>query len=236
MNGLAKMILLVPVLPLVIAGCGMTRATERPPAPIAVIQPTPPETLSPKKGSIWQSADRNTLFLDNKARNVGDIVKVGIDEATKANQQAGTKLKRESTLAMPSVAGALTGIGKLGNLANNPLINGTEVKSSSDLNAEAGNNKTERTSAFKATVSCVVTQVLPNGNLRIEGRQDITINHENQIILVSGVIRPEDIDANNFVASTQIADARIELTGDGDIDDQQRPGMLNRFFNTINLM
>ncbi|MEO5344816.1 MAG: flagellar basal body L-ring protein FlgH [Magnetococcus sp. YQC-9] len=233
MNGLARMFLLLPVLPIMISGCGMTRATERPPAPIAVVQPTPPEALNPKKGSIWQTADRNTLFLDNKARNVGDIVMVGISEITKANSTANSVTARSNTVTAPALQGVLGDTVKLGKLGTSSLLNGAEVASSAD---SSGNGTTARQSTFVARVSCVVTQVLTNGNLRIEGRQDITINHENQIILVSGVIRPEDIDASNYVSSSQMADARIELTGDGDINDQQRPSLINRFLSTINLM
>ncbi len=87
---------------------------------------------------------------------------------------------------------------------------------------------------MKASVSCVVTEVLVNGNLRVEGRQDITVNNENQFILLSGVIRPEDITPDNAVTSTQMADARIEYSGEGDVNDQQRSSWLSRLFATVN--
>ncbi|MBF0192315.1 MAG: flagellar basal body L-ring protein FlgH [Magnetococcales bacterium] len=229
MNGLAKMILLLPVLPIAVSGCGMTRATERPPAPIAIVQPTPPETLTPKKGSIWQSTDRNTLFLDNKARNVGDVVTVKILENAKAEKDATTELTRNNGNNF-NVGGALDMTTLLKSKTPLNSLNATSN------NTFTGEGNTTRESKFSATVSCVVTQVLANGNLRIEGRRDITLNHENQFIVLSGVIRPEDIGADNAVTSAQIADARIEFSGDGDIDDQQRPSWLGRFLSTVNVL
>ncbi|MBF0262494.1 MAG: flagellar basal body L-ring protein FlgH [Magnetococcales bacterium] len=231
MNGLAKMFLLVPVLPIVITGCGMTRASERPPAPIAIVQPTPPETLAPKKGSIWQTTDRNTLFLDNKARNIGDVVMVKVSENPIATKNAKTKLERtnDNTLSMTNALD----VRKLLKL-NNPALAG-EASASSTNNFE-GKGDIARQSKLEAKISCLVTQVMANGNLRIEGRRDITLNNENEYIILSGVIRPEDISADNSVTSDQIADARIEFSGDGDLDDQQRPSWIGRFLTTINIL
>jgi flagellar L-ring protein FlgH len=104
-----------------------------------------------------------------------------------------------------------------------------------DHNFEA-DGATERGYRMFARVSCIVTEVLPNGNLRIEGRQDITINYENQFILISGIVRTENISSENTIQSYQIADARIDYSGDGDLDDQQRPSWLNRLFSTINIL
>ena len=212
-----------------LGGCGMTRASHRNPAPMAVVKPVAPEVLNPKKGSIWQTTDRNTLFLDNKARNIGDIVTVQILEKSKAEKDATTELKRGNTNNL-SLGGMmdLTAVLK----SDQSLATAT----GSSTNDFKGEGNTTRESTLSATVSCVVTEVLPNGNLRIEGRRDITINHENQFILLSGVIRPEDISPENSVTSAQIADARIDYSGDGDIDDQQRPNWVNRLFSTINII
>ena len=213
-----------------VAGCGMTRASRRPPAPIAVVKPVPPEVLAPKRGSIWQTTDRNTLFLDNKARNVGDIVTVSIFEKSNAENDATTELSRENKNRM-NLTGMFNLKPKLAAAAGLAL-----PARAASLHTFEGDGNTTRKSELKATISCVVTEVLSNGNLRIEGRRDITINHENQFILLSGVIRPEDISQNNSVTSAQIADARIDYSGDGDIDEQQRPSWINRFFSTVNLL
>ncbi|MBF0143180.1 MAG: flagellar basal body L-ring protein FlgH [Magnetococcales bacterium] len=212
-----------------VAGCGMTRATQRPPTPVASVRPLPPEVLAPKKGSIWQSTDRNTLFLDNKARNVGDVVTVKIFEKAKADGQAKTKLSRSGSTTL-GLEGALDVTRALKSAVD--LGSATATSDSS----HDGSGETERESNLTATISCMVTEVLPNGNLRIEGRRDITVNAENQFILLSGIIRPEDITAENSVNSAQIADARIDYSGDGDMDDQQRPGWISRFFNSIRVL
>lgn len=216
-----------------VSGCGMTRASARPPVPISVMRPVPPESLVPRKGSIWQTSDRNTLFLDNKARNVGDIVTVRIIENSNAKKEAKTGLNRSGNNALGLVGGLA---GDLQNVLGVPtaLRGDGDVLGVRNTNDFKGDAKTERNSVLKAIVSCVVTEILPNGNLRVEGRQDITVNNENQFILISGVIRPEDITPQNEVASSQMADARIEYSGEGDVNDQQGPSWLGRIFSTIN--
>jgi flagellar L-ring protein FlgH len=224
--------LIIPVMLLVMVvmtGCGLTRASKRPPAPVASVVPVAPEVLAPKKGSIWQSTDRNTLFLDNKARNIGDIITVQISETSSAEKDATTDLSRANSNA--STLGGMLDLTTV--LKSDQTLASATSSTQSDFSG-AGN--TTRESTLLATISCLVTEVLPNGNLRIEGRRDITINFENQFILLSGIVRPEDITPANTVTSAQIADARIDYSGDGDIDDQQRPSWLNRFFSTINII
>lgn len=211
-----------------VSGCGMTRASARPPVPISVMRPVAPESLTPRKGSIWQTSDRNTLFLDNKARNVGDIVTVRIVENSNAKKEAKTGLTRGGKNEF-RLGGALGLSNILGSTSS--VLNGGSINNTNDFKGDA---KTERNSVLKAIVSCVVTEILPNGNLRVEGRQDITVNNENQFILISGVLRPEDITPQNEVASSQMADARIEYSGEGDLNDQQGPSWLSRVFSTIN--
>lgn len=226
----ARWVVAVLLLAVGVSGCGMTRASARPPVPISVMRPVPPESLAPRKGSIWQTSDRNTLFLDNKARNVGDIVTVRIIETSNAKKEAKTGLNRGGTNSF-SLTGALGLSNILGAKPSSTILNSGGITNTNDFKGDA---KTERNSVLKAIVSCVVTEILPNGNLRVEGRQDITVNNENQFILLSGVIRPEDINPQNEVASSQMADARIEYSGEGDVNDQQSPSWLSRIFSTIN--
>lgn len=209
-----------------LTGCNMTRATERPPSPMAVVRPQPVEILNAKKGSIWQSTDRNTLFLDNKARNVGDLVTVLVTENATAQRTASTDLSRDDQDQM--------GVG-----ITSPFFAGSTIADSANItgkHAFKGSGSTARNGTLTTTISCVVIEVLANGNLRIEGRRDITVNHENQFVILSGVIRPEDISPANAVASAQVADARIDYSGDGDINDQQKPGWLNQFLSAIKIL
>ncbi|MBF0369499.1 MAG: flagellar basal body L-ring protein FlgH [Magnetococcales bacterium] len=224
-----RLVIVLLMVSVTLTGCGMTRASQRPIAPMAVVQPEAPERLSPKKGSIWQTTDRNTLFVDNKARNIGDLITVYVSEESEAGKEASTALSREDDSSF-SFSGLfdLTSVFK----SDKTLASGgTSSKHEFD-----GSGKTERESAFTATISCQVTEMLSNGNLRIEGRRDITINNENQFILLSGIIRPEDIATDNSIQSAQIADARIEYSGDGDIDDQQNPGWVNSFFANLPIL
>ena len=103
------------------------------------------------------------------------------------------------------------------------------MQSSSSSSFE-GDASTNRSGSLTARISCLVTHVYPNGNLRIYGSEAIAINNERSILTVEGVIRPADITWSNTVLSTQIADARIEYTGRGVVSDLQRPGIFMRGF------
>lgn len=228
---MGRIILIVLVIAVGVSGCGMTRASHRPPVPIAVVNPIPPEKLAPKKGSIWQTTDRNTLFLDNKARNIGDIVTVRILENSAAEKEAKTDLTRTNASSF-GLTGALNLTNALNAGGGRVPLNTAGFNNNHDFQGDAS---TDRKSKLEARISCIVTEVLPNGNLRIEGRQDITVNHENQFIILSGIIRPEDITPQNIVSSSQVADARIEYGGEGDMDEQQRPSWINRMFSSVNI-
>ena len=220
---------LLPLLGAVlVSGCGTTRAAQRPPTPVSVVQPQPVEIVMPKKGSIWQTSDRNTLFLDNKARNIGDIVVVKISEKAQALNNAKTNLERKSTDTVD-----LGGLFGLTSAINRAGVKFTDANTISTDHKHDGTGKTTRDGTLAATVSCIVTEVMPNGNLRIEGRKDITVNEENQFIILSGIVRLEDIDSENSIKSEQIADARIEYSGQGIVNDQQRPSWLSEFFTNI---
>lgn len=224
---------LCALLALSLSGCSnMTRASQRPPEQVSIIRPQPQESLTPKKGSIWQTTDRNTLFLDNKARNVGDLVTVMISETSNASKNATTKLSRKGTTEL-DLDGAFGLTAALTAKGNRFLSDSASMKNTFGHDA---NGATTRKGSITATISCSVTEVLPNGNLRIEGRRDITVNNENQYIILSGIIRPEDISPTNMVRSSQVADARIDYSGDGDIDDQQRPSWLNQFFTNLRIL
>ncbi|MBF0422200.1 MAG: flagellar basal body L-ring protein FlgH [Magnetococcales bacterium] len=230
-SSMALGLTLMAVIPL--SGCGMTRASARPAEPVAIVQPTPPETLAPNKGSIWQTSRRNSLFEDNKARYVGDIVKVKIVESAASSSKATTDIKKDNTL---SFGVSSPNLDKLLKVNPNTGVSLNSVALSSGTGESKGDGSSARTADLKATISCMVTEVLANGNLRIEGRRDITMDNENQFIIISGIVRPEDIDNKNSITSDMIADARIEYSGEGDISDVQRPNILYRALSTLSLM
>ncbi len=191
--------------------------------PVAV--PAVPETA----GSLWTDR-RGGLFYDNKARNVGDIVTVAIYEKASASKEASTSTGRNST--------ASAGISKLFGLEDNiakinKSIDPTSLVSASYENDFEGTGTTKRKEDLIATLTTRVVEVLPNGNLRINGGKTVAVNNENQIIRLSGVVRQEDISPQNLVDSKHILDADIEYTGKGIISDKQKPGWLVRLLDNV---
>ncbi|MFQ5454940.1 MAG: flagellar basal body L-ring protein FlgH [Nitrospirota bacterium] len=171
--------------------------------------------------SLWVSNNPKAyLFKDTKASNIGDIVTVRIVENAKASRDASTKTARDSSIA--TTLDAFLGL----------PTNNRGVKASSK-NSFDGSGKTSRSGKLSASITTRVIDVLSNGNLIIQGRREILVNSETQLIILSGVIRPEDIGPNNVILSTYIADAKIEYTGKGIIDDKQRPGWAIRIFDWI---
>jgi len=180
----------------------------------------PPATT---EGSLWSAKRSAHLFSDLKARSVGDIVTINVVESAMASKNATTKTSRESDLAA-----SWTGV--LQKLSGDWV--GGEVKTAFENNFD-GKGETTRSSQLATYITAQVIQVLPNGYLVIQGHRQVRVNNENQIINVQGVIRTEDINANNIVLSTYIADARIELIGEGVISDKQRPGWLARILDWV---
>ena len=96
-----------------------------------------------------------------------------------------------------------------------------------------GDGSTTRSGDLTAFITCRVTEVMPNGNLRIVGTREVMVNHENQVIILSGTIRPRDIASDNIIRSIFVSDAKIAYSGSGVIDDRQRPGWLANFLDTV---
>jgi flagellar L-ring protein precursor FlgH len=164
-----------------------------------------------------------TLFSDQKARGVGDIVTIKIVESSKATNQASTATDRSSSLSA-SVDAFFNAEKRYP--ADHPFFN-PFAKVAGGMESEfEGTGTTRRSGDLDAYITALVTQVLPNGNLVVTGSREVLINNENQIIQLSGVIRPRDINAKNQVLSTFVADARISYSGTGVVNDRQKPGWL----------
>lgn len=182
--------------------------------PMPVIQPV---AYSPN--SLWQSGSR-TFFKDQRARNIGDILTVKVDISDKAafdNTSARSRASSDST----GVGGALgTAIDMVALPAN---MAASDIASTKGASAYKGTGSIDRSEKLSTNVAAVVTQLLPNGNLVIEGRQEVRVNYEIRELIVAGVVRPEDIAADNTIESTKIAEARISYGGRGQISDVQQP-------------
>ena len=182
--------------------------------PMPNVQPT-----SFAANSLWRQGSR-AFFKDQRAQQVGDLVTVKVHVTDKASLDNETKRSRTNTetLGAANLFGAESRLDKLlPGAAAGALVN-ADSKSSSD-----GAGSVSRKEELTTSVAAVVTQVLPNGNLVIEGKQEIRVNFEVRELIVAGVIRPEDIEADNTVDSAKIAEARIAYGGRGQISDVQQP-------------
>ncbi len=181
--------------------------------------------LTPEEGSLF-SEQAMDLYKDNRACRVGDIVTVEIVETSNGSKTARTKTERES-----GVAGGITqffGFEKWLSKKNanfTPSSNSLKVDLQNDFE---GKGTTERNSTVTATISARVINVTMEGNLVLQGYREIRVNNETQFIILTGLVRPQDISPENSIQSTKIADARIEYSGTGVLSDKQQPGWLAR--------
>lgn len=182
--------------------------------PVAI--PNPPQ---PAVGSLWVPGSKQ-FFKDSRAHQVGDIVTVLVSEEATATIEGKTDASRTHSQSagvsvLPFVSGQLLTRGI--DLATNGLA---DTDSNRDFQGDAS---TDRKDSLQASVAAVVTQVLPNGLLVIQGQREVLVNYEKQILQLTGIVRPEDISAQNSVPSSKIAEARIAYAGKGMIDDAQTP-------------
>jgi flagellar L-ring protein precursor FlgH len=168
------------------------------------------------------------LFVDRKAHLVQDVVTIRIVEAASASGEATTATDRDS-----SVSGTLEAVFGLEKTLQKNGINPAAVVKGGLGNSFDGSGATSRKNSLQATITAVVREVFPNGNLYIEGKKEVIINNERQYIIVSGVIRPEDIGPDNSISSDLIADARIEYSGRGILAEKQRPGWFGRVLDVV---
>lgn len=179
--------------------------------------------------SLWQSGSR-AFFKDQRASQVGDILTVVVT----INDQA--EIENDSQRSRTESNGAGVG-GAVGTAVNTLFLPAGAAASnlgSVDSNSSfQGSGSVDREETLQTTVAAVVTQVLPNGNMVIEGRQEVRVNFEVRELIVAGIVRPEDITANNRIASEQIAEARIGYGGRGQITDVQQPRVGNQVLDIL---
>jgi flagellar L-ring protein precursor FlgH len=181
-------------------------------------------------GSLWsEGAKINDIFSDSRARRVGDIVMVQIIENSSADKEAKTETSKTTTMNH-SVSSFL------GLPLDHSSVFGYKIRPevSADSSSEfEGDGKTSRKGTLTAVVSTRITRVLPSGNYLIKGKKQIRVNDEAQYILISGMIRPDDIMWNNSVLSTNIADLKVDYYGKGILGDQQNKGLIARVIDKI---
>ena len=184
----------------------------------------------PSVGSIYSEAQAGYLE-DTRALRVGDIAMININENAQAEGGATTNLKKETSRSagVDNLLGLVPAIKKAyPNIDPSQLL---KMASSFDFDGEG---KTNRSGTLKASIGVRVKSEMPNGDLFVEGTKVVMINHEEYHLYVSGVIRPADIADDNSIDSSLIADARVEFTGRGDMNDQIERGWLNKILDFVN--
>src|SRR6267154_4642647 len=207
---------------LALAGCATPRDSIKV-SSATTARPQPIESQADHpSGAIFRPRGNMLLFEDRKPRAIGDVLTIQINETLNASQSATSNTDKKSNLTakLPGVKGVV-------GLA----INGLNTTASSD-NAFNGAGATSSSGAFTGTITVTVIEVLANGNLMVAGEKQIGIRENSEILRFSGVVDPALIQPGNFVSSTQIADARLDYRGGGNIEQAQIQGWFGRFFNS----
>ncbi len=198
-----------------------------------VSMPMPAPSVPPAGyNSLWRPGSR-TFFKDQRASQVGDILTVGVNISDQATMQNSTTANRTGTEAYG--APDFLGLGKqLSTILPGDKNTSLSTKLSLDSSSgSTGSGNLSRNETISVQVAAVVTQILPNGNMVIAGRQEVRINSELRELTVTGVIRQEDIDTLNTVTSEKIAEARIYYGGRGILSDVQEPRYGQQIFDII---
>ncbi|MBU6373960.1 MAG: flagellar basal body L-ring protein FlgH [Alphaproteobacteria bacterium] len=203
-------------------------------APAMVDLPTPPrptESYSPSApNALWRTGARS-FFNDQRAAHVGDIltVKISIDDSADLSNESSRSRKGQSTVGVNNFGGLETIPGRVlpGGFDPTTLIDASGDSTSSGKGSVARQEKVE------LTVAAMVTDILPNGNFLVSGRQEVRVNAEMRELTVAGIIRPQDIAADNTIRHTEMAEARISYGGRGQISAVQRPRLGQRIADAI---
>ncbi len=213
---------------LISSGCAIRKGAVEDPTKLATFAreaAAVPRPAPIEEGSLWVSASpRADLFSDYKARFVNDVVTIRVVETTQADVSADNKNSKNSaaTNAFDAMFGLEKKIKELPNLVS--------AKGSSSFE---GKGSTTRATTLQTTLTARVIDVLPNGNLVVEGMREVRVNNENQIVYLSGIVRPEDISRGNVVPSSAVAQMVVRVHGRGAVSQPLKPGWLYQILSGI---
>ncbi|MGO1234132.1 MAG: flagellar basal body L-ring protein FlgH [Marinobacter sp.] len=202
-------------------GCtAMTRQRAEPNDP--AYAPARAQTMvqrNPDSGAIYQVSRNYNLYGDTKALNVGDVLTVRLQESTSASKNAETSITKDQELGLaePNIFG----------------YNNIGLSASANLERDfEGSAEADQSNSLAGSISVTVVEVLPNGVLRVRGEKWLSLTNGEEYIRMTGLVRPQDIQPDNTVASNRVADARFAYGGTGDFDQANQMGWLARFFNS----
>ena len=188
-------------------------------------RPVWPVTQAPQPvsaSSLYQSSHNLRLFDDSRAREVGDIITIVLEEQTRSSKSAETSVRKstDNEVLNPRLFGnTVRGSGP--NDIVNSISSGTEF---------SGEGESDQSNSLNGTISAVIAAVLPNGLLQVQGEKWFQLNRGEEFVRISGLLRSEDISPDNSVSSLRLADARIAYSGTGELAQANRAGWLTRFF------
>ena len=206
---------------ILLQGCtAMSRPRAIPDDPeFAPVRPQAMMQRDRASGSIYQVSRNYNFYGDTVALNVGDVLTVTLQESTQASKNADTRIIKDNEIKLPEP----NILGKSNFGIGTSLNNERDFKTRADA---------DQSNSLAGSITVSVTEVLPNGVLRIRGEKWLSLTNGEEYIRLTGLVRPRDIQPDNSVASNRIADARIAYGGTGDFDQANQMGWLARFFNS----
>ncbi len=215
--------LFLPLVLLGLSACSMNPPAKPDPEFVAIrpIVSMPPPA---EDGSLYQAGYGMSLFSDRKAMQVGDLITVILQERTQASKSNSAQSSKQSTAELPGPT-----------LMGRPItVNGVEVFSASlgsqsDFN---GSGKAQQSNSLTGQITVTVSEVLPNGNLIVQGEKRLSLTEGSEHIRFAGIVRPEDVRSDNTVLSSNVANAQIIYGGTGSLANASSPGWLTRIFNS----
>ena len=213
------------------SGCATMQ--QPPPTNYHATMPPAAYTPPPVDGSIYHAGYEVRLFEDIKARRLGDVITIMLEERTQASKSADLETSKETdtTLPNPTLLGSVTNFGVPGIFPLDSTNNNSLETSVDSTHEFTGEGEASQSNSLTGNISVTVSEILPNGNLVVRGEKWLTLNQGEEFIQVSGIVRPQDIKTDNTISSTLVADARITYSGKGMVADSSRAGWLSRFFN-----
>lgn len=221
------------VMAAVLLASGCARKYENEPMPVLTPPAYEEQNPASNPGSLYDSNRSEFLYDDNRASRVGDIVLVQVAES------ATTKIKSETTADKSNdVDTSVTAVPNIGLVGAMPLAKTLGAKTGVGIKANQsskfdGSGETKQESNFEATVATRIVRRLPGNILQVEGARRIRVNNETQFLVVRGLIRQRDISSSNTIPSTSLAEAQIEIYGQGVLADKQKPGWLSRILDNV---
>jgi flagellar L-ring protein precursor FlgH len=186
--------------------------------------PVSESQMAPANGAIYQAGQDIRLFENSVARRVGDTLTIQLAETTNAQKSSSTETKKGANVSVPAPRIAGRSIPFRSSTWGDTTVN-TD-------NSFSGEGSSQQSNSISGEITVTVAKRWPNGNLLVRGEKWITINQGREFVRLSGIVRAADINPDNTVLSTRVADARITYASRGALADANAPGLLSRFFNS----